>query len=295
MKQPLAHLMALATAIVWGTTFVSTKILLDHGLSPAAIMLYRFLLAYILILPLTIKQTRVAPLRDELRFLALGLSGGSLYFIAENVALQHTLTSNVAILVCTAPLFTAFLAKAFLREKLKPLQWYGSILAMTGVIILVANGNFSIHLDLTGDLLSIAAAISWGTYTIIARQLDNRYHTLLVTRKVFFYGLVTLAPLLLLAPETLDVAPLRRPAVMWNLLFLGVVASFLCYILWNRAIQQLGATRASNYIYLNPLVALLTAAIVLSEQLAPEAAGGALLILAGVYLGERQKPLKQQP
>ncbi|MDR2414399.1 MAG: DMT family transporter [Odoribacteraceae bacterium] len=284
----LAHLMALATAIVWGATFVSTKILLDHGLTPGGIMLYRFLIAYALILPFAPRGERARNPRDELLFVALGVTGGSFYFITENAALGHTLASHVAILVCTAPLFTALLARAFLRERLKPLHWWGSIIAMTGVIVVVFNGRIVLQLDLVGDILSLAAALSWGCYTVIARRLDNRYSTLFITRKVFFYGLLTLLPFFCFVPERAGLPVLLSAPVLWNLLFLGVLASFACYILWNRAIKQLGATRASNYIYLNPVVTLVTSAIVLSERVTPLAIAGALLILAGVYLGERQ-------
>ncbi|MDR0766728.1 MAG: EamA family transporter, partial [Odoribacteraceae bacterium] len=209
-------------------------------------------------------------------------------FIAENVALEYTLASNVAILVCTAPLFTALLARAFLRERLKAMHWWGSVIAMSGAVVVVFNGRIVLQLDPAGDLLSLAAAVSWGGYTIITRRLGTRYSTLFITRKVFFYGILTLLPFLPLLPVRADAALLLSPPVLWNLLFLGVIASFACYILWNRAIKQLGATRASNYIYLNPVVTLVTSAIVLSERVTPLAVAGMLLILAGVYLGERR-------
>ncbi|MDR1273271.1 MAG: DMT family transporter [Odoribacteraceae bacterium] len=290
------HVMALATILAWGVTFVSTKVLLDHGLTPAEIMLYRFLIAYLLILVptfrrprATLRHPRARSLRDELLFLALGVSGGSLYFLAENVALEYTLTSNVAVLVCTAPLFTLLLSRIFLKDE-RPATgaWRGSLVAMAGVVLVVFNGNFVLRVEPVGDLLAILAAVSWGFYTIILRELDRRYDILFITRKVFFYGLLTLLPVFFFAPPRLDASLLLSPTVAWNLLFLGVIASFICYVLWNRAIRQLGAVRVSNYIYLNPVVTLVTSAIVLSERVTPLAITGMFLILGGVYLIEKR-------
>jgi drug/metabolite transporter (DMT)-like permease len=283
------HLMALAAILAWGVTFASTKVLLDRGLTPAGIMFYRFLIAYLLLLVLTFRHPRARGLRDELLFLALGVSGGSLYFLAENVALEHTLTSNVAVLVCTAPLFTLLLSRIFLEgERPAPGAWRGSLVAMAGVVLVVLNGNFVLRVEPTGDLLALLAAVSWGFYTIILRGPCRRYDTLFITRKVFFYGLLTLLPAFFFTPLRVDVALLLTPVVAWNLLFLGVIASFACYVLWNLAIRRLGAVRVSNYIYLNPVVALVAAASVLGERVTPLAIAGTLLILAGVYLTEKR-------
>lgn len=284
-----AHVTALAVILVWGITFVSTKVLLDRGMTPSAIMFYRFLVAYLLILPLTARQLLAGSFRDELLFVALGITGGSLYFIAENVALQHTRAANVALLVCTAPLFTAFLSGLILRERPRANQWWGSMIALSGVALVVFNGQGGLQLDLAGDLLSIAAAVSWALYTIILRRLDSRYSTLFVTRKVFFYGLVTLLPVLRLDARASVSLLFSSPVVLWNLLFLGVLASFLCYIFWNRVIACLGAIRASNYIYLNPVVTLVASAIILSERATSLAVLGTILVLGGVYLAGRSK------
>jgi drug/metabolite transporter (DMT)-like permease len=281
--------MALAAVLVWGITFVSTRVLLDHGLTPAEIMLYRFLVAYLLVLLLTARRPPFTTARDEIVFLALGVTGGSFYFIAENIALERTLVSNVAVLVCTAPLFTAILSRLFLRgERARRVPWRGSAIALAGVVLVVFNGRFVLELEAAGDLLSLAAAISWGFYMILLRDVTPRHGTLFVTRKIFFYGLVTLLPAFYFMPLRPDIPLLLSPTVLWNLLFLGVLASFACYIIWNRASQRLGAVRASNYIYLNPIVTLVTSAIVLSERVTPLAIAGTLLVLAGVYLTEKQ-------
>lgn len=215
----------------------------------------------------------------------LGFTGGALYFVAQNIALNITLTSNVALLVSVAPLFTAiFLIKS---EKLKRHMWLGSLLALTGVAFIAFNGHFILEINPLGDMLSILAALSWAFYTILLKRLGNRYPTLFITRKVFFYGVLTLLPFFLYSPLSLDAAVLMQPVVFLNLLYLGIVASLLCFFLWNTVVKNLGAVRTTNYIYMIPLVTMLTSVIVLDEIITLASLAGAALILTGVVLAER--------
>ena len=218
----------------------------------------------------------------------MGVTGGSLYFIAENTALDITLASNVALLVCVAPIFTALLSRLLLKsEQLSRFLWQGSLLALTGVAFVAFNGRFILQINPLGDILSLLAACSWAFYTILLKRLENRYSTLFITRKVFFYGVLTLLPLFLYKPLNMDTEILMQPVVWGNLLYLGIVASLLCYFLWNIVVKNLGAVRTTNYVYLIPLVTLLTSVIVINETITLVAIAGALLILAGVVLAER--------
>ena len=288
MKTGWYHIIALLIAIVWGTTFVSTKILLFQGLSPRDIFFYRFLLAYVCIWFFGRKQLFADNLKDEFLLMLLGITGGSLYFIAENTALGITLASNVALLVCTAPILTTIFSLLLLKnEKINRYLWQGSLLALTGVAFVAFNGRFILRIHPLGDILCLLAAISWAMYTILLKSLENRYPTLLITRKTFFYGIITLLPLFLHSPLNTDAGILMQSAVWGNLLYLGLIASLLCYFLWNTAVKKLGAVRTTNYVYLIPLVTLLTSAIVINETITWIALAGAALILGGVVLAER--------
>ncbi|WP_321333198.1 DMT family transporter [uncultured Bacteroides sp.] len=288
MKNSWYHIMALVTVAIWGTTFVSTKVLLQHGLSPTEILLYRFVLAYISIWFFCPKRLLANSLRDESLLLAAGLCGGSLYFIAENTALEFTLASNVSLIVCTTPIITAFLMHfSGNKEKLKKKLLYGSVLALTGVALVVFNGNFILKVNPMGDILTIAAALMWSFYSIILRGLDRKYSVLFITRKVFFYGIITMIPVFLLSPSQLHIQALSQPLVIANLLFLGLVASMLCYIMWNTAMKQLGVVRTTNYIYIVPLITLITSSIVINEIITYIAIIGSIFILSGVYIAEQ--------
>jgi drug/metabolite transporter (DMT)-like permease len=274
---------------MWGTTFVSTKVLLNNGLPPGSIFFFRFLLAYFVILFLSPKRLWANNVKDEFGLFCLGLTGGSVYFLVENTALEYTLVSNVALLVCTTPLLTVVLSHWFVKgERLRRKVVYGSLLALAGVACVIYNGNFVLKTHPIGDILSLSAALMWAIYTIILKRLDHRYPVMFLTRKVFFYGLLTILPVFFFSPLVVDTQILLRPVVIGNLLFLGLFASMLCYVLWNNTIKHLGPIRSSNYLYFNPIVSLITAAIVIQEKITPVALAGAALVLGGVYWAGRK-------
>ncbi len=282
------HTIAILTVIVWGTTFVSTKVLIGYGLSPSEILIYRFLLAYIGIWFVCPKRLFAKSVKDELLFVAAGLCGGSLYFVFENTALQITLASNVSLIICTSPIFTAFLSYLMYRkEKLKASLIFGSLTALLGVGLVVFNGSFILQINPLGDILTILSALSWAFYGIVLRKVNGRYSTLFITRKVFIYGIITMLPFLAFSPSSLHPELLVQPVIIANLLFLGLIASLLCFIAWNTAVKELGIVQTSNYIYFVPLVTLLTSAIVIDEHITLVALLGSVFILFGVYVAEK--------
>lgn len=283
------HLAALFTVSVWGATFVSTKALIAAGLTPAEIFLMRFALGYLCILPLAPRRLRAENRRDEAAFAAAGVCGGSLYFLLENVALEYAPASNVSLLVCTAPVWTALAAgRADRGERMTRRQAAGAALAAAGMALVVLNGRFVLHISPTGDLLALAAALSWMGYSLVIKRLGARYPASFIARKVFFYGMATILPVFAFRPFAATGELLARPVVWANLLFLGVVASGFCYALWNAVMRRLGAVRATNYIFFNPLVTMLTAALCIGERITAPALAGAAMILCGMWHAERR-------
>ena len=283
------HLLAAITVLIWGTTFVSTKVLINNGLSPTDILFYRFLIAYIGIWFISPRILFANNWKDEGVFVLLGLTGGSIYFIAENTALSFTLASNVALIICTTPILSAIVSYFFYKkEPFRPRFIFGSIIALFGVALIVFNGSFILQLNPLGDILTLIAALMWAFYCLFLKQMNAKYSTLFITRKVFFYGLITLLPFFFIYPLNVDVKLLSQPIILSNLLFLGVLASMLCYISWTIVVNKLGIICAANYIYVIPLVTLITSAIVIDEQITLIASIGALLVLMGVYFAENK-------
>lgn len=295
MGKWLYHIVAFVVVAVWGSTFVFTKLLLLSGLSAAQIFTLRFIIAYLLLMgfSLTRRSFRLMShsLRDEMLMLALGVSGGSLYFLTENSAMNYTTTTNTSLIVCLCPLFAALLISAFYKsERLHGVQIIGTVLAAVGVAVVVLNGHFVLHLSPRGDALAFAACLCWAVYSLLMIPAGRRYDTVFITRKVFFYGLLSMIPYFLLRPGLPPFEVVFRPSIMANLLFLGCVASMLCFVAWNWVLKHLGAMTATNYVYFNPVTTVLFAWLVLSEQITVYFLAGTFLILLGMYLADRKRP-----
>ena len=283
-KNYIYHLIAILTVGIWGLTFISTKVLIEHGLSPQEIFLLRFLMAYLGIWFISPRKLFADNWKDELWLLWGGVTGGSFYFFTENTALEITLATNVAFIVCTAPLLTTILfLLIYKKEKATAGLVGGSLLALVGVALVVYNGHFILKISPLGDFLTLLAAFSWAFYSLIMKKMSGRYRTTFITRKIFFYGILTNLPAFILHPWQFSLSGLWQPAVWMNLLFLGVLASLVCFVVWNIILKQLGTVRASNYIYLNPLFTLIGSTVLLDEQFTVMSLMGAMLILGGVY------------
>lgn len=293
----MGHIAALLTVIVWGSTFVYTKLLLIAGLSPAQIFTLRFVIAYVLLLAFSLAQRRKRGFRwlsanwkDELLMVGLGIAGGSLYFLAENEAMNHTTTTNTSLIVCLTPLFAAALISCFYKsERLRPSQVLGTVLAAVGVVIVVLNGHFVLHLSPLGDSLAFLACLCWAVYSLLMIRANSRYDVVFITRKVFFYGLLSMIPYYVFVPEGMpSMSLLLKPEILANLLFLGFVASMLCFVVWNWAMKQIGTVTTTNYVYINPLTTIVFAWLLLDETITIYFLFGAALILVGMYLADRK-------
>ena len=296
------HLLALAVVAIWGVTFVCTKVLIGAGMHPVAIFFIRFLLAYAGIWLYILLSGQPGKLwhgwKEEAVFLVLGVTGGSFYFITENTALAHTQASNVAFLVCSAPLFTLIFTlvyKHFRKDRFAAslqevrVGWPivgGTLLALTGMALVVFEGS-RLQFSPMGDLLAIGAALCWAVYSLFMGEMTHSCGAVTATRKVFFYGLLTILPFLAGRSESFSPAVLGQTAVWANLLFLGLLASLVCFIAWNLVIDKLGNVTSTNYVYLNPVFALLTATVFLGERMTPLAGIGCAAILAGVVWAGR--------
>ena len=294
MKRYLPHLVAFVVVAIWGSTFVFTKLLLLGGLTAAQIFILRFIIAYALLLGYCLmKGIRWLSnsWRDELLMAALGVTGGSLYFLTENSAMNYTTTTNTSIIVSLCPFFASAIIGLFYKaERLSRLQSFGTLMAAAGVVVVVMNGHFVLHLSPRGDLLAFAACLCWAFYSLLMIPANARYDTVFITRKVFFYGLLSMIPYFIVYPALNVHLLLAKPQMLWNLLFLGCVASMMCFLAWNWVIKQFGAVVATNYVYLNPVTTIVFAWFVLGEPITLWFILGTLFILLGMSLADHARP-----
>lgn len=276
--------------LVWGISFLNTRVLLDAGLTPTEIFVARFTIAYLSLLVICRFKVRYTGWRDELLFVVCGVAGGSAYFIAENTALELTLISDVAVLVSIAPLTTALMGAIFYRdERITLLTGVGMVIAFIGSVMLALKDGFVWGDSVLGDLLAMLAALVWAFYSMALKKLNRTYTTLFITRKLFFYGVLSALPLLVMEETRISMDVLRQPAVWGNLLYLGLVCSMAAYFIWGITVKRIGAVRASNYFYLSPIISMIAAAIWFGERTNAIAYIGCVLILAGVIMAEKFK------
>ena len=290
------HVAAFAMILVWGISFLNTRVLLDAGLTPTEIFVARFTIAYLSLLLVSRFKVRYTGWRDELLFVVCGIAGGSAYFIAENTALEYTLISDVAVLVSIAPLTTALMGAIFYRdERITLLTGVGMVIAFVGSVLLALKDGFVWGDSILGDMLAVLAAFVWAFYSMALKRLNRTYTTLFITRKLFFYGVLSALPLLAMEDTQLNVEMLKQPEVWGNLLYLGLICSMAAYFIWGITVKRIGAVRASNYFYLSPIISMIAAAIWFGERTNAVAYLGCVLILSGVIMAEKfkRKPANQ--
>lgn len=285
-KKATGHLAALATILIWGTTFISTKVLLVD-FEPIEILFFRFIMGFLALLIVYPHRMKETTKRQEAVFAAAGLCGICLYYLLENIALTYTMASNVGVIISIAPFFTAMLTHLFTKnEKLRANFFFGFVVAMAGICLISFNGA-QMQLNSVGDLLALAAAAVWAFYSVLTRKIsDFGYHTIQTTRRVFAYGIMFMVPALFLFDFRIGAERFLNPVYLGNLIFLGLGASALCFVTWNMAVKILGAVKTSIYIYLVPVITVVTSALILREPVTIMSGVGTVLALLGLFLSE---------
>lgn len=276
------HMLALVCVLVWGSSFIVSKGLMQY-LQPVQLMMARFLLAYG---ALWIVCPRwYFNLKEEWHFLLMAVFANTLYYWAENTAITLTQTSNVSILVSTAPIITALMLSALQKDKvLTRKQTVGFFLAFAGVVMVVLNGAVSLHLSPAGDLLALLAAVSWAAYGILLRSWGGDHDDVLVARKLMFYGILTGLPLLAGSTQPVDISAFLTFENGLSLVYLAFVGNALCYICWGGAVRAIGVLSANLYLYMIPLVTLLISGLVLQETITLMGLAGMVLVTVGMII-----------
>lgn len=288
--------MAIFTAVVWGSTFVSTKSLLV-SFSPFEILFIRYTLGYACLWALYPRALKLRRKSHEWLFVVTGLTGITLYQFMENTSLAYTHASNASIIVSSAPLWTAVFVWLFPEKNLPRAKigvWFmlGFITAMSGIALIAYNGAVVLRLNPRGDILALVAGILWGVYSLFMGKINALgYPTLAATRRMFFYAIAFMIPLGFFITTSFDTAfnaaRFTQPLNAFNLLFLGVVASALCFAAWNKASKTLGVVQASAFIYAIPAVTVCAAALLIHERITAFSIAGTALTTAGLIITER--------
>ena len=284
------HALACMTILIWGTTFISTKVLL-RDITPLQILFTRFMIGYLALWAVCPRLTKIRRKKEELYFLAAGLCGVTLYFLMENIALTYTQASNVGIIVAVSPFFTMFFGIWLLKQRRPGVRFFiGFLIAMTGILCISLEGSQRLQLNPKGDLLALGAAAGWALYSTITKKISSfGYTTIPMTRRIFFYGLLCMLPVILFSGMKLPAMEQLTMVNIANILFLGLGASALCFVSWNSAVRILGTVQTSVYIYAVPVVTTLASVWILKETVTVIGIAGIVMILSGLLMSQNEK------
>lgn len=287
------HIAAFLTILIWGTTFISTKVLLI-SFEPVEILFIRFMIGYFALWCVCPRRLKVRRRKQEWYFAAAGLCGVTLYYLFENIALTYTLASNVGVIISIAPFFTVIFSCLFLHDRRPNIRFFaGFLIALAGIFLISFGGEKNLQLNPVGDLLAVIAAMIWAAFSTITKKISGfGYNTIQTTRRTFFYGLIFMLPALLLMDFHMELQQFASLKNLLNLLFLGFGASALCFVTWNLAVKILGSVKTSVYIYMVPVITAVTSALILHEKLTRTIVSGIVLTLIGLFLSEDRKTEK---
>lgn len=288
----LGHLYAIFCVLVWGSTFISTKVLLID-FAPFEILFTRFILGFLAMCVIMPKFFGFKGIKKELLFALAGLFGVTLYFLLENIALVYVYASIVSVLVVVAPFFTALINHFIMHdEKLSMHFFVGFILSIIGIALISLPSN-DVIFNLTGYSFALLAALVWACYLICIKKIQNYgYNTLMVTRRIFAYGILMLCPFAFITDFDFKFELYANKINLFNMLFLGLCASALCFVVWNNSVKLLGVLKASAYIYAIPVVTVVVAVIILDERLDMISSIGIVLTILGLIISESYDNIK---
>lgn len=283
------HVLALFVVIVWGATLASTKYLLQTML-PMQILLYRCVFALGILLMMSPARLRWQGNRNEALYFIAGLCGITLYFLFENTALVYTYSSNAALLVTASPLFTVLIAGVIIKSHPFTLTLaFACLLALFGVGLVLANQPMDLSNGMLGNLLAMLAGLVWAFFGFAMQAIKDDLNPTVRMQKVFLYGMLTTALYMIATGQPLLNTSIITPFNLANLMFLGAIASALCFVLWTRANTYLGVVTTSLYIYFIPLVAVILGVLLLGEKLTILTIIGGVLIALAVFLANYNK------
>lgn len=288
LRSIIKYLPALITSFVWGSTFVASKKVLDAGVSPIALMTMRFGLAYLLLLLFSRDRMRFEWNVLEFKLFLIGVCGGSVYFLLEYLALQRTSAVNVGLICAMVPVISTAIELFISRRRPKLTYIIGSLLAFFGVLLLVTDGKLLIHIFPIGDILAICSSILWATYTVVLSRVGKGVKEVVVERRMMFYSFITIIPFAVIMLDADDemVAITSSVDVVLSIVYLSVVASALCLWLWNVSINNIGVVSTNNFLYLLPVVSLLSSTLLMHGEVNIVTVFSTLLIFIGIVVAD---------
>lgn len=282
------YLLILFAIILWGTSFVATKTVLEE-IRPVTIIILRLILATVLLTSIAIVSKR--------KFAINFKSHGWIFILAlvavfhlwiQVTGLQYTTASNTGWIIGTAPVFMALLGFLFYREKITVVQFVGIAIATAGLLLLIGKGDISNIglIENKGDLMVLGSAFTWGVYSMVNKKITLSYSPLMTILYLFLMMAIIIIPFNLNAETINSVINLSTKAWI-AVLFLGLFCSGVAYVIWAQALRDMESAKVGAFLYFEPFVTVVTAWFFLNEKITLLMILSGLLITAGVFIVNR--------
>ena len=285
-------LSALFAVIVWGASFIATKVAL-RDVSPVTVVWLRFAMGVVILgIAVAARKQFALPNRSEWGYFALlGFLGITFHQWLQSTGLLTSQASTTAWIVATTPVFMALLGWLALKESLGWTQSGGILLAAAGVILVVSQGDLSSlalgQFGQPGDVLILVSSLNWAVFSSLSRRGLKTHPAAQMMFYVMTFGWLFTSLLLFAGPGLAEIPQLTFDGWL-GVAFLGVFCSGLAYIAWYDALRALPAAQTGAFLYIEPLVAMVVAAFVLAETVTAATLVGGAVILLGVWLVNRR-------
>lgn len=289
-RQRMATAGVVFVNIMWGLSFIGSKRSLAAGMQPFSLVAVRFLAATLVLFPITkLTGGSLKIGKKDVPGLALSaLLGVTVYFFFELNGLSHLSASTAALIIALIPVFTMIAGMIFRHNRPGARAFAGTAAALLGVY-LVSKGDGNAD-SFIGVLFMLGACLCWVVYGEVTDRLLTHLDCMTVTCWQSLFSLISLLPLML--TEKVEWQAIPFDAWMWSAVFLGVICSALCYILYNNSIAQLSPERTALYLNLNPVAAALGSLFILGEEMSLRQVVGGVIILASLFLVNRSTKTK---
>jgi drug/metabolite transporter (DMT)-like permease len=290
-KKFLPYLEALFAVIVWGGSFIATKIAVGQ-ISPTTVVWLRFAMGIPILLFAVIMRKQFAfPKGSEWWYFALlGFLGISFHQWLQSNGLKTAQATTTAWIVATSPVFIAILGWMVLKEKLNLVQSLGIVLAMAGVLAVVSKGDLSTlaigKFGTYGDFLILISSVNWAVFSILSRRGLKHHPSTRMTFWVMIIGWL-ITSVAFFANKNYIEFPQLDSSGWIAMIYLGVFTTGLAYIAWFDALGQLPAAQTGAFLFVEPLTSMVVAAIILNEQITLVSVLGGVVILAGIWMVNR--------
>ncbi|WP_246943143.1 DMT family transporter [Bacillus pinisoli] len=289
----LTYVMLIVATATWGSAFIAGKIAVQ-SFEPSTVAFLRFFGATILLFPLmwVMEKNPIKPsLKDYGLFVILGLTGIALYNIFFFLASKHAPVIKSSIFIASNPVLIVLLSGLFLKEKITKNNIIGMLIALTGVAIIITEGHFLTLIKIGFepiDFVLIGAVISWALYSVIGKIVLKKFSSIVSTTYAVAFGTLMLFPFAILETSWQDVQMASLDAWI-AIIHMSVFVTVISFVMYYNGIKEVGAAKASIFINVMPLSAVIMATLFLGEQFTFAHGVGAAFVLSGVYIGTNTK------